>query len=65
MEDEGHGAFVRVWMPFLNAAKPDADIIIRVYLDGNDKPTIEGNMLGVFDGTGLFSYPFSHQSSRS
>ena len=65
MEDKGAGAIVRVWMPFLNAGKPNTDIIIRVYLDGNEQPVIEGNMLGVFNGTGLFPFPFAHKSLRS
>ncbi len=68
MEDEGPGAIVRVWMPFRNPDNPDnpdTDIIIRVYLDNSDEPTIEGNMLGVFNGTGIFPYPFAHKSLRS
>lgn len=65
MEDEGSGAIVRVWMPFRIANTPETDIIIRVYLDGSDEPAIEGNMLGVFNGTGIFPYPFSHKSLRS
>ena len=65
MEDKGPGAIVRVWMPFLSPDKPNTDIIIRVYLDGNTEPAIEGNMLGVFNGTGIFPFPFAHKSLRS
>ncbi len=65
MEHEGPGAIVRTWMPFLSAGRPNTDIQIRVYLDGETEPTLEGNMLGLFDGTGLFPYPFAHKSLRS
>jgi hypothetical protein len=34
-------------------------------LDGNDAPTIEGNMLELFNGDGLIPYPFAHKSLRS
>ena len=65
MEDFGPGAIVRVWSPFLDQLKPGSDIVIRIYLDGNPKPVLEGNMISLFDGTGLFPYPFAHQSIRS
>jgi len=65
MDREGPGAIVRSWIPFLSHDKPDTDIIIRVYLDGATEPVLEGNMLGLFDGTGLIPYPLGHQSLRS
>ncbi|GIZ09786.1 glycoside hydrolase family 172 protein [Flavobacterium sp. UMI-01] len=65
MEDSGPGAIVRVWSPWLDQLKPGSDIIIRIYLDGNPKPVLEGNMISLFDGTGLFPYPFAHPSLRS
>ncbi len=65
MDHEGAGALVRSWMPFLKPDKPDTDITIRIYLDGSDEPVLEGNMLGLLDGTGLIPYPFGHQSLRS
>ncbi|MFG0287179.1 MAG: glycoside hydrolase family 172 protein [Rhodopirellula sp. JB044] len=65
MDHEGPGALVRVWMPFRNAKNPKTDTRIRVYLDGESEPTLEGNMLGLFNGSEVFPYPFAHQSLRS
>lgn len=65
MEHNGPGAIVRTWMPFLKPDKPDTDIQILIYLDGNSEPALEGNMLGLFNGDGLFPYPFAHKSLRS
>ncbi|MDF7808367.1 DUF2961 domain-containing protein [Pontiellaceae bacterium B12219] len=65
MDHAGPGAIVRSWMPFLKPDKPDTDIIIRIYLDGAEEPVLEGNMLGLLDGTGVIPYPFAHQSLRS
>lgn len=65
MDHVGPGAIVRTWMPFLSAGEPNTDIVIKIYLDGSDKPVLEGNMLGLLDGTGLIPYPLAHQSLRS
>jgi Protein of unknown function (DUF2961) len=65
MEDEGPSAIVRTWMPFRSAGKPDTNSRIRIYLDGATEPTLEGNMLGLFNGTGLIPYPLAHKSLRS
>ncbi|CAA6691327.1 MULTISPECIES: glycoside hydrolase family 172 protein [unclassified Lentimonas] len=65
MDHEAPGAIVRTWMPWLHQLKPDANVTMRIYLDGAEEPAIEGNMLGLFDGTGLIPYPFAHPSLRS
>ncbi|WP_411827876.1 glycoside hydrolase family 172 protein [Luteolibacter sp. AS25] len=65
MEHEAPGAIVRTWMPWLHQLKPNSDITMRIYLDGAEVPALEGNMLGIFDGTGLIPYPFAHPSLRS
>jgi len=65
MEHKGAGAIVRTWTPFFSAGNPDTDIQIRIYLDGNKEPVLEGNMLGLFNGTGLIPFPFGHKSLRS
>ncbi|GAB5552957.1 MAG: DUF2961 domain-containing protein [Saprospiraceae bacterium] len=65
MEHFGPGAIVRIWSPYLSPNKPDSDVTIRIYLDGNPEPILEGNMLQLFDGTGLIPYPFAHKSLRS
>lgn len=65
MDHVGPGAIVRTWMPFLSPNKPNTDIQINIYLDGSDEPVLEGNMLGLLDGTGLIPFPLAHQSLRS
>ncbi|GAA5507409.1 glycoside hydrolase family 172 protein [Novipirellula caenicola] len=65
MDHQGPGAIVRTWMPWRNANQPDTDIHMRVYLDGADEPALEGNMLGMFDGSGVIPAPFAHSSLRS
>jgi len=65
VDHQGSGAIVRTWMPFLNAKKPNTTSIIKIYLDGAKEPTLQGNMLGLLNGTGLFPFPFAHKSLRS
>ncbi|SEC72309.1 Protein of unknown function [Maribacter dokdonensis] len=65
MDHHGPGAIVRTWMPFLNSKKPTTTSIIKIYLDGAKEPTLQGNMLGLLNGTGLFPFPFAHKSLRS
>ncbi len=65
MDHDGPGAIVRTWMPWQNQKNGGTDLIMRIYLDGADEPTLEGNMLGMFDGSGMFPYPFAHPSLRS
>ncbi|CAA6692456.1 Unannotated [Lentimonas sp. CC19] len=65
MDHQAPGAIVRTWMPWLNQKKPGTNITMRIYLDGAEEPAFEGNMLGLFDGTGLIPYPFAHPSLRS
>ncbi|WP_299668335.1 glycoside hydrolase family 172 protein [uncultured Polaribacter sp.] len=65
MDHKGAGAIVRTWMPFKNAKKPNTNIQIKIYLDGAKEPALEGNMLGLLNGTGLIPYPFAHKSLRS
>ncbi|MDF7823629.1 DUF2961 domain-containing protein [Pontiellaceae bacterium B12227] len=65
MDHEGPGAIVRSWMPWRKTKSSATDINMKIYLDGSDEPAFEGNMLGLFDGTGLIPYPFAHPSLRS
>lgn len=65
MDHQGPGAIVRTWMPFLNPKKANTTNIIKIYLDGAEEPVLEGNMLGLLNGTGLFPFPFAHKSLRS
>jgi hypothetical protein len=65
MDHQAPGVIVRTWMPWLNQKKPGTNITMRIYLDGAEEPVLEGNMLGLFDGSGLIPYPFAHPSLRS
>uniref|UniRef100_UPI004047FAF3 glycoside hydrolase family 172 protein n=1 Tax=Mariniflexile sp. TaxID=1979402 RepID=UPI004047FAF3 len=65
MDHSGAGAIVRTWMPFRSTKKPETNSIIKIYLDGATEPTLEGNMLNLLNGTGLFSFPLAHKSLRS
>ncbi|MCG8310242.1 MAG: DUF2961 domain-containing protein [Cytophagales bacterium] len=65
MDHKGAGAIVRTWMPFRKFNIPDTDIQIKIYLDGAKEPTLQGNMLGLFNGTGMIPFPFAHKSLRS
>lgn len=65
MDHNSPGAIVRTWMPFPNAKSPNTDNIIKVYIDGDTVPAIQGNMLEVFNGDGIIPYPFAHKSLRS
>ena len=65
MDHQKPGAIVRTWMPWLNQKNGGTTNTMKIYLDGATEPTIEGNMLGMFDGTGLIPYPFAHPSLRS
>jgi hypothetical protein len=65
MDHQGAGAIVRTWMPFLSAKTPSTDIVIKFYLDGATEPVLQGNMLGLLNGTGLIPFPLAHKSLRS
>ena len=65
MDHEGPGAIVRTWMPWRNQKSGQTNTEMTIYLDGAEEPIIVGNMLGVFDGSGLIPYPLAHPSLRS
>ncbi len=65
MDHEGAGAIVRTWMPWLKAQTAGTDIQMKIYLDGNEEPTLKGNMLEIFNGDGLIPFPLAHKSLRS
>ncbi|MGJ8641097.1 MAG: glycoside hydrolase family 172 protein [Opitutaceae bacterium] len=65
MDHEGPGAIVRIWMPWRDQLNADTSTQLMVYLDGAEEPVIVGNMLGLFDGTGMIPYPMAHPSLRS
>lgn len=65
MDHEGAGAIVRTWMPFENPKTPTTENYIKIYLDGNPEPALEGNMLGLLNDEGVFPFPFAHKSLRS
>ncbi|MGJ8633668.1 MAG: glycoside hydrolase family 172 protein [Luteolibacter sp.] len=65
MDHESPGAIVRTWMPWRSSKNGKTNINMRVYLDGSSEPALEGNMLKMFDGTGVIPFPFAHESIRS
>ncbi|MDA8563264.1 DUF2961 domain-containing protein [Mariniblastus sp.] len=65
MDHTGPGAIVRTWMPWHKQLEPGSKITMRIYLDGEETPTLEGNMLAMFDGSGFVPFPFAHTSLRS
>ena len=65
MDHNAPGAIVRSWMPWHNQLKSGSELTLRIFLDGEEQPVIEGNMLGLFDGSGFVPFPFAHTSLRS
>lgn len=65
VDHQSPGAIVRSWMPWPSTGSSATTSIVRIYLDGSTTPVIEGNMLSLFDGTGLIPPPFAHESLRS
>jgi len=57
MDDQGPGAIVRWW------ATANNNGIIRIYLDGSDKPVIEMKPAELVGGNKLAPYPFSFKAS--
>ena len=55
LDAEGPGAIVRWWMTFYKAQ----DGIIRIYIDNNSDPVIEGSPDSFLSGSLLAAYPFS------
>jgi hypothetical protein len=56
MEHHGPGAMTRIWTP-LN--KDDDKMLIRVYFDGSDKPSIETPFNDLMRGKGFIPSPFA------
>ncbi|MBU2929860.1 glycoside hydrolase family 172 protein [Winogradskyella psychrotolerans] len=65
MDHQSAGAIVRTWMPIRSTKRIETNSIIKIYLDGAKEPTLEGNMLNLFNGTGLIPFPLAHKSLRS
>ena len=53
---EGPGAVVRFWV---TVASYGGNGILRFYLDGDETPTIEGEILGILSGDELIKYPLA------
>ncbi|MEN8115884.1 MAG: glycoside hydrolase family 172 protein [Bacteroidota bacterium] len=58
---DGPGAVVRYWMTF--AGEGASDGILRIYIDGNKIPEIEGNVLEILSGEFIAPYPLSSSVS--
>ncbi|WP_257285091.1 glycoside hydrolase family 172 protein [Endozoicomonas sp. SESOKO1] len=59
-EDNGPGAVVRWWMTF---AKKGHNSYIRVYIDGNETPVLEGNPIDLLGENKAAGFPMSSSSS--
>ncbi|MHC4354687.1 MAG: DUF2961 domain-containing protein [Planctomycetota bacterium] len=59
LDAEGPGAIVRIW-----AGGVVKEGVIRFYLDGSKRPTIEGNVYEIISGGRLIAEPFSGVRSR-
>jgi hypothetical protein len=74
MDHTGAGAMTRSWMPdpritpmVLSGRRPAPDDLgtLRVYLDGNPEPALEGPTYDLLNGDTIFGYPFGHKSKSS
>ncbi|MBN1984958.1 MAG: DUF2961 domain-containing protein [Prolixibacteraceae bacterium] len=54
---DGPGAVVRFWMTF--AGEGAIDGTLRIYIDGNETPVMEGNVLDILSGTQLAPEPLA------
>ncbi len=61
MDAKGPGAIVRIWMTF--AGKDAGRGILRIYLDNNSTPVIEGDALSIISGGQLVEAPLSSSVS--
>lgn len=60
-DTEGPGAVVRWWMTF--AGEGASDGTLRIYIDGNETPEVEGNVLDVLSGELLAPAPLASSVS--
>lgn len=74
MEHHGAGTMGRTWMPdpritpmVLSGRRgaPAELGTLRIYLDGNPEPALEGPTYDLLNGTTITSYPFGHKSLSS
>ncbi|HKK45442.1 MAG TPA: glycoside hydrolase family 172 protein, partial [Balneolaceae bacterium] len=61
MDTDGPGAIVRFWMTF--AGKGAGQGTLRVYFDGEQKPTIKGKAVNILSGGALVGKPLSSSVS--
>ncbi|MFC2096872.1 glycoside hydrolase family 172 protein [Bacteroidota bacterium] len=61
LDADGPGAIVRFWMTFAGEGAHDG--ILRIYIDGNEKPVIEGKAMKIISGGGLVGEPLSSSVS--
>jgi len=74
MEHDGAGAMGRTWMPdpritpmvLSGRRKVSTELgTLRIYLDGESEPALEGPTYDLFNGTTITEYPFGHKSLSS
>lgn len=57
LDADGPGAVVRFWMTFSGAGSGEG--ILRIYLDGDSEPVVEGRVRSLIGGAGLVGAPLS------
>lgn len=57
LDADGPGAVVRFWMTFSGAGSGEG--ILRIYLDGDSEPVVEGRARSLIGGAGLVGAPLS------
>lgn len=74
MEQNSPGAMARMWFPDLRISPRPSSVpsgtnkprgTLRIYLDGNPNPVLEGDPQDLFNGTTLAAYPFGGTSLSS
>ena len=66
MEHDGPGVITRIWTPvFQNDFNNRTGTDIRVYIDGETTPRIQGNMISLLTGNGSVRPPFAQTTARA
>ncbi|MGB3117402.1 MAG: hypothetical protein WBE58_01165, partial [Verrucomicrobiales bacterium] len=66
MEHEGPGVLTRIWTPFFYQSMKDGKgTDIRIYIDGEATPRVQGNMIELLTGKGMVKPPFAQTTVRA
>ena len=66
MEHEGPGVLTRIWTPYFYQSLGDRKgTDIRIYIDGESTPRIQGGMIELLTGKGIVKPPFAQTTVRA